>query len=105
MFKTIMVSAAIFAAPAMAQSIKPADALLGIVRMEAAKQFCGLQIDEKSLMELVDIVMPHVKKTPQEFVDAVRRAAAQLGTDYTNNGNLGWFCAEIGRIYERHGVK
>lgn len=103
MFKTIMVSAAIFAAPAMAQSIKPADALLGIVRMETAKQFCGLQIDPKALMDLVDIVMPHVKKSPQEFVEAVRRSAVDLGANYVNNGTIGVFCAEIGRIYGRHG--
>lgn len=103
MFKTIMVSAAIFAAPAMAQSIKPADALMGIVRMETAKQFCGLQIDPKALMKLVDVVMPHVKKSPEEFVDAVRRAAGGLGASYVNNGTIGVFCAEVGRIYGRHG--
>ena len=105
MLKIIMVSSALFSAPAMAKAIEPVDALTGIIRMETAKQFCGLQIDRQALMELVDTVMPHVKKTPKEFVDAVRRASAQLGTDYTNNGNLGWFCAEVGRIYERHGGK
>lgn len=103
MFKILSASAVLFAAPAMAQSIKPANALMGIVRMEAAKQFCGLQIDQQTLMELVDIVTPHVKKTPQEFVEAVRRTAEDLGANHVNNGTIGVFCAEIGRIYGRHG--
>lgn len=103
MFKTIMVSAAIFAAPAMAQSIKPADALLGIVRMEAAWQFCGLPINEGAVVKLADIVLPHVNKSPQEFVDAIRRAARGLGANYVNNGTIGVFCAEVGHLYGRNG--
>lgn len=103
MFKTIMVSAAIFAAPAMAQSIKPVDALTGIIKMETASQFCGLRPNEAALIAMVDVVMPYVKKTPQEFVDAVRRTAGEWGANYVNNGTIGVFCAEIGHLYGRNG--
>jgi hypothetical protein len=103
MFKTIMVSAAIFAAPAIAQSIKPIDALNGIIKMETASQFCGLRPNEAALIAMLDAVMPHVKKTPQEFADAIRRAAGELGTNYVNNGTIGVFCAEIGHLYGRNG--
>lgn len=103
MFKTIMVSAAIFAAPASAHAMEPAAALTGIIKMETANQFCGLRPNEAALIAMVDVVMPHVKKTPQEFVDAVRRAAGELGTNYVNNGTIGVFCAEIGHLYGRNG--
>lgn len=103
MFKAIMVSAAIFAAPASAQAMEPVAALNGIIKMEAAWQFCGLPINEGAVVKLADVVLPHVNKSPQEFVDAVRRAARELGANYVNNGTIGVFCAERGRIYGRYG--
>lgn len=103
MFKIITVGAALFAAPAMAQSMAPEQALIGIIRMEAAKQFCGLPIHEGALRELVKIVVPYVKTTPQEFTESVRRAAGELGANMHRNGSLPGFCANVGTLYGRNG--
>lgn len=101
MFKILLASAAIFAAPAMAQAIKPIDALNGIIRMETAWQFCGLPLNEKALMELSEIVSPHVKTSAQEFVEAIRRAATEKGINHVQNGTVALFCTEISAIYRR----
>lgn len=101
--KTIFVSAVLFAAPASAQAMEPADALMGIIRMETARQFCGLPLQEDALRELITIVAPYVKKTPQEFTESVRSAAGELGANMHQNGSLPGFCANVGAIYGRYG--
>lgn len=101
--KIILASAALFAAPASAQAMEPADALMGIIRMETANQFCGLPHHEGALRELITIVAPYIKKTPQEFTDRVRRAAVELGANMQQNGSLPGFCANVGALYGRYG--
>lgn len=101
--KIIMASAALFAAPASAKAMEPVDALMGIIRMETANQFCGLPLQEGALRELVMIVTPYVKKTPQEFTESVQRAAREMGANYARNGSLPGFCANVGAIYGRYG--
>lgn len=101
--KIIMASAALFAAPASANAMEPVDALMGIIRMETANQYCGLPLQEAALRELVTIVAPHVKSTPQQFTESVRRAAVELGANMQQNGSLPGFCANVGAIYGRYG--
>lgn len=101
--KIFMFGAALFAAPASAQALEPVDAMMGIIRMETAKQFCGLPLHEPALRELVTIVSPYIKKTPEEFTESVRRAAGELGANMHRNGSLPGFCANIGAIYGRYG--
>lgn len=101
--KIILASAALFAAPASAQAMEPADALMGIIRMETARQFCGLPHQEGALRELVTVVTPYIKKTPQQFTESVRRAALELGTNMHQNGSLPSFCANVGALYGRYG--
>lgn len=103
MFKIITIGAALFAAPAMAQTMAPEQALIGIIRMEAAKQFCGLPMQRAALEELVAVVSPYVKTTPQEFTESIRRAAGDLGANMHRNGSLPGFCANVGTLYGRHG--
>ncbi|AEY69671.1 hypothetical protein V19_02 [Brucella phage V_19] len=101
--KIILASAALFAAPASAQALEPVDALTGIIRMEVARQYCGLPLPEDALRELVGVVAPYIKKTPQEFTESVRRAAMEQGSIYQRNGSLPGFCANVGAIYGRYG--
>lgn len=103
MFKAITISAALFAAPAMAQSIEPERALIGMIRMQAAKQYCGIPIDPDVAAELMAVVLPHLKKSTDELVEAILSEGSNLGAQYVNNGTIGVFCAEIGRIYGRAG--
>lgn len=101
--KIILASAALFAAPAAAQAIEPVDALTGIIRMETARQYCGLPLQEEALRELVGVVAPYIKKTPQEFTESVRRAAVELGANMNQSGSLPGFCANVGALYGRYG--
>lgn len=99
----ILASAALFAAPASANAMEPADALIGIIRMETANQFCGLPHQEAALRELITIVTPHLKLSSEEFVQRVRRAAGEMGANLQQNGSLHGFCANVGAIYGRYG--
>lgn len=101
--KIILASAAFFAAPASASAMEPADALMGIVRMETAKQFCGLPYQQEALKELLSVVLPHTKLSAQEFAGSVQRAGATLGYNLQQNGSLPGFCANVGAIYGRYG--
>lgn len=101
--KIIMASAALFAAPASANAMEPVDALTGIIRMETARQFCGLPLQEGALRQLVEVVQPYFKISPQEFTESVRRAAGELGANMHQNGSLPGFCANVGAIYGRYG--
>lgn len=103
MFKSILVGAALFAAPAMAQTMEPENALMGIVRMETAEQFCGLPHRRDLLRELLMVVLPHVKLSTDEFTDSVRRAAKDMGEGLQQTGSLPGFCASVGEIYGRYG--
>jgi len=103
MIKALFVSAAIFAAPASANAMEPVDALMGLIRMETARQFCDLAPDQGAINELVNVVAPHVKVSPESFVQSVRNAAASMGAEYARNGSLPGFCANVGRIYGRYG--
>jgi len=103
MLKSILVSAAIFSAPASAASLEPVDALMGLIRMETARQFCELAPDQGAINELVNVVAPHVKVSPESFVQSIRNAAASMGEEYARNGSLPGFCANVGRIYGRYG--
>ncbi|QIC52906.1 hypothetical protein [Brucella phage EF4] len=71
--------------------------------MEVARQYCGLPLPEDALRELVGVVAPYIKKTPQEFTESVRRAAMEQGSIYQRNGSLPGFCANVGAIYGRYG--
>lgn len=94
MFKSIVVASALMAAPAVAHDNNQiTNALMVIVRIETANQFCGVKPDVELLTAAVNIVSPHISTTPQEFVDSVRRAAGQVGSEHVKNGTLGPFCA------------
>lgn len=101
--KSILVGAALFAAPAMAQAMEPERALMGIARMETAEQFCGLPHRRDLLRELLMVVLPHVKLSTYEFTDSVRRAAKDMGEGLQATGSLPGFCASVGGIYGRYG--
>lgn len=103
MMKSVILASALFAAPASANAMEPADALMGIVRMETAKQFCGLPYQQEALKELLAIVLPHTKLSAQEFTGSVQRAGATLGYNLQQNGSLPGFCANVGAIYGRYG--
>jgi len=103
MLKALFVSAAILAAPASAQAMEPADALMTLIKIEVARQSCGLAPDRATVTELVEEVTPYVKVGPERFVQSIREAAASLGVEYDRNGTLGAFCANVGRIYGRFG--
>lgn len=103
MMKSVLLAAALFAAPNMANAMEPVDALTGIIRMETARQYCGLPLQEEALRELVEVVAPYIKKTPQEFTESVRRAAGELGANMNQNGSLPGFCANVGALYGRYG--
>lgn len=103
MMKSVILASVLFAAPASANAMEPVDALTGIIRMETARQFCGLPLQEAALRELVMIVTPHLKLSSEEFVQSVRRAAGELGANMHQNGSLPGFCANVGAIYGRYG--
>lgn len=103
MIKAILVSAAIFAAPASAKAMEPVDALMGLIKMETARQYCQLPPDVDTVNELVAVVAPHIKVSPEIFVQSIRNAAGQMGSEYARNGSLPGFCANVGRIYGRYG--
>ena len=103
MIKAMLVSAALLSAPASAKAMEPVDALMGLIRMETARQFCELAPDQGAINELVGVVAPHVKVSPESFVQSIRNAAGQMGQEYSRNGSLPGFCANVGRIYGRYG--
>lgn len=101
--KIILASAALFAAPASAQSLEPADAMMNLIKMETANQYCGLTPPRSAVERYVKIVMPLMKVDANTFVQSVRSAAGELGANYERNGSLPGFCANVGAIYGRYG--
>ena len=101
--KIILASAALFAAPASAQAIEPVDAMMNLIKMETANQYCGLTPPREAVERYVSIVMPLMKVDANTFVQSVRRAAGELGANMHQNGSLPGFCANVGAIYGRYG--
>lgn len=103
MLKAIVVSAALLSAPSYAQAMEPADALMTLIKIEVARQSCGLAPDRATVTELVEEVTPYIKVGPEQFVQSVRNAAGQMGQELQRNGSLPGFCANVGRIYGSYG--
>lgn len=101
--KIIMASAALFAAPASAQALEPADAMMNLIKIETANQYCGLTPPRSAVERYVNILMPLMKVDANTFVQSVRSAARDMGAIYARNGSLPGFCANVGAIYGRYG--
>jgi len=101
--KIILASAALYAAPASAQALEPMDAMMNLIKMETANQYCGLTPPRSAVERYVSIVMPLMKVDENTFVQSVRRAAMEQGSIYQRNGSLPGFCANMGKIYGRYG--
>jgi len=100
-----MVGGLILSTTSKPKAMEPAEALVAIVRMETAQQFCNLPTPRDILLVLLKDVRPYVNMTDQQFVARVRHAANELGKAYNQIGTLYQFCSEMADTYAMAGRK
>lgn len=104
MFKTILVGAALFAAPAMAQATVEEQTIDALINMVAAEVACGIKVPPAAVN---DVLSPISHLIPVgragELGKAIRKAGEARGYEALRSPQREEFCIRIARTYGRFG--
>lgn len=106
MFKSIVVGAALFAAPAMAQTITEKDTVDALIVMVAAEVACGLEMPQEASYRMVKSVIHLIPEGKGgEFGDYIREAGEFKGMRILKSPARERFCMDMAQTYRRHGYR
>lgn len=104
MFKSIVVGAALFAAPAMAQATMEERTVDALINMVAAEVACGIKVPSAAVN---DVLAPISHLIPVdkagEFGAAIRKAGLVRGYEALRSPRREEFCISVARTYGRFG--
>lgn len=102
--KVILASAALFAAPAMAQTSDDLTTVKALVNMVAVEQVCGLKIPVDALYDFVGRISPRLPNgSGEEFGKMVRQAGIARAQEIVNSGTANEFCFKAVQLYRKYG--
>lgn len=104
--KIILASAALFSAPAMAQTGDDVQTVKALVNMVTAEKICGFPMRPDIVDRLLTPISSRIPpEKAREFGYRIRLAGEAQAEEMLSTGNYGGFCAGMADAYAKIGAK